>query len=274
VPISYAGRTYEEGKKIGFTDAVKALGAMARWSFVDDTYQPDEYGSNVLVNLLAVRNFNRWLGDTLRPHVGARVLELGAGIGNLSATLLPRDRYTVSDINPHYLRYLQNFAEGKPYMDVRRVDLGTTDDFAPLAGDYDTVLAINLVEHIADERLAIRNLHTALAPNGRAIVLVPQNPQLFGSLDDVLGHQRRYTAAALRAALEAEGFTVERLLDFNRVTTPAWWFNGQVLKRRTFGKLQLRVVNQFTWLFRRLEAFLPWAGASLIAVARKNGAEC
>ena len=269
VPISYAGRTYEEGKKIGFKDAIRALGAMLHWAIIDDLYKPDEYGSNILMNLLAVPHFHRWMSDMLRPFVGARVLEIGAGIGNLSARLLPRDRYTVSDVNPHYLRYLRNFTEGKPYMDVCRVDLASTTDFASLAGEYDTVLCVNVLEHVDDERGALRNMHTALQPGGRIVLLVPRGPELYGSLDDVLGHQRRYTPDGLRAILAAEGFVVEQILDFNRVTTPGWWFNGQVLKRRHFSKLQLKIVNSMTWLFRRLERLLPWQGVSLIAVARR-----
>lgn len=269
VPISYAGRTYEEGKKIGFMDAVRALGAMLHWWIVDDTYKPDEYGSNILVDLLAVRQFSRWLGDTLRPYVGARVLELGAGIGNLSSTLLPRDRYTVSDINPHYLRYLRNFCEGKPYMDVCRVDLSCPEDFQPLSAEYDTVLAINLLEHMRDEQGALCNIRAALVPGGRAIILVPQNPRLYGSLDEVLGHRRRYTRSSLCAALTGAGFEIEHLFDFNRITTPGWWLNGRFLRRRHFGSLQLKIVNQLTWLFRRLEHVLPWHGASLIAVVRR-----
>ena len=269
VPISYAGRTYEEGKKIGVRDAVLALGAMMRFWLNDDTYQPDEYASNILVDLLAVRQFNNWLCDTIRPFVGARVLELGAGIGNLSANLLPRDRYTVSDLNPHHLRYLNNFAEAKPYMDVCRVDLAQADDFAPLRGRYDTVIAINLLEHMTDEGGALDNVRTVLEPGGRAIILVPQNPHLFGSLDEVLGHQRRYTAEQLRAVLQSHGFSIEHLFDFNRITTPGWWLNGQVLRRRHFGRVQLRLVDRLTWLFRRLEPILPWHGASLIAVAQR-----
>jgi glycosyltransferase involved in cell wall biosynthesis len=269
VPISYAGRTYEEGKKIGFADAAYALGAMLHWWIADDTYKPDQYGSNILVDLLAVRQFSRWLGDTLRPYVGARVLELGAGIGNLSGTLLPRDHYTVSDINPHYLRYLRNFSEGKPYMDVCRVNLGCAEDFQPLAAEYDTVLAINLLEHMPDEQDALRNIRSALVPGGRAIILVPQNPRLYGSLDEVLGHHRRYTRSSLCTALTAGGFEIERVFDFNRITTPGWWLNGRLLRRRRFGNVQLKIINQLTWLFRRLEHVLPWHGASLIAVVRR-----
>jgi glycosyltransferase involved in cell wall biosynthesis/phospholipid N-methyltransferase len=269
VPISYAGRTYEEGKKIGFADGLLALGAMLHWWLIDDIYKPDEYGSNILVGMSAVPHFNRWMGDTIRPHVGARVLEVGAGIGNLTRTLLPRDYYTVSDVNPHYLDYLRNFAEGKPYMNVRRVDLTCRDDFVPIAGRYDTAICLNVLEHVDDEAAALQNIGLALEPGGRAIILVPQNPSLFGTLDEVLGHKRRYTREALRTTIEAQGFQVERLIDFNRATTPAWRVNGQLLKRRHFSKVQLKAVNLLTWLMRRLDNVLPWQGASLIAVARR-----
>jgi SAM-dependent methyltransferase len=269
VPISYSGRTYEEGKKIGFKDALLAFGAMLHWWVIDDIYKPDEYGSNILVGMSAVPHFNRWMGDTVRPHVGARVLEVGAGIGNLTRTLLPRDYYTVSDVNPHYLDYLGNFAEGKPYMDVRRIDLTCRDDFAPLAGRYDTAICLNVLEHVDDEAGALQNVRSILEPGGRAIILVPQDPALYGTLDEVLGHKRRYTRDGLHAVLEAQGFQVERAFDFNRATTPAWWINGKLLKRRYFSKVQLKAVNLLTWLFRRLDGVLPWPGASLIAVARR-----
>lgn len=269
VPISYAGRTYDEGKKIGFKDAVLAFGAMLHWWLIDDIYKPDEYGSNILVGMSNAPNFNRWMADTVRPYVGARVLEVGAGIGNLTRALLPRDYYTVSDVNPHYLDYLRSFAESKPYVNVRRVDLASVDDFTPLIGQYDTVICLNVLEHMDDEGFALRNIRAALRPGGRTILLVPQGPAIFGTLDEVLGHKRRYTAASFRAVIEAEGFELEQLFDFNRATTPGWWLNGQVLKRRHFSKLQLKTVNVLTGMLRRLDAVLPWAGASLIAVARR-----
>ena len=269
VPISYAGRTYAEGKKIGLRDALLAVGAMLHWWLIDDIYSPDEYGSNILVDLSGVPRFNRWMGDTVRPHLGARILEIGAGLGNLSREFLPRDHYTVSDVNPHYLAYLRNFAEGKPYMDVREVDLTSAAHFVPLAGQYDTVVCLNVLEHVEDEAGALRNLFGALTPGGRAVILVPQDPQLFGTLDEVLCHKRRYTRETFRAVLEANGFGVEELVDFNRVTTPAWWFNGRVLKRQHFGKIQLKAVNLLAGILRRIEPVLPWAGASLIAVARR-----
>ncbi|MFI5396488.1 MAG: glycosyltransferase [Candidatus Binatia bacterium] len=268
VPISYAGRTYEEGKKIGFRDALLAVQAMIHWWLVDDMYRPPE-GSKILSGLLGVPKFNRWMADTVRPYVGGRVLEIGAGIGNLMRTLVPRDQYTASDVNPHHLRYLRNLAEGKPYVSVRRIDLRREEDFAPIAGQYDTVICLDMPQRIEDEAQALRNIRTALEPGGRAILLVPQNPRLYGTPGEVFGPHRRYTPDGLRAAIKDAGLTVERIFEFNRITTPVRWFNVRVLQRRHFSKVQLKAVNHLTWLFRRLDGVLPWHGASLVAVVRR-----
>jgi 2-polyprenyl-3-methyl-5-hydroxy-6-metoxy-1,4-benzoquinol methylase len=268
VPINYAGRTYEEGKKIGLRDAFLAVVAMLRFSFSSDVYASDREGATALVALSSVSRFNRWMADAIRPWLGDRVLEIGAGIGSLTRSLLPRDRYTVSEVNPDYLEYLRGFARGKPYMEVAHVDLADSDDFYDHLGAYDTVLCLNVLEHVADEDAALRNVHSALAPGGRAIVLVPQGPRLYGALDEAVGHYRRYTRATLRGALERAGFAVEEICDFNRASAPAWWINGVLLRRRRFSRVQLALVDRGTWLLRRLDRVLPWAGVSLIAVAR------
>lgn len=270
VPISYAGRTYEEGKKIGLVDAWLAFWAMLHWWLVDDIYTDDEYGSRILVRMSSVPNFNRWMADSVRPFLGARVLEIGAGIGNMTRQLCPRDRYTVSDINPHYLDFLRRGFEGRPYLDVRKVDLSLDGDFEPLAGRYDTLVCLNVLEHLADEDGALRRIRAALEAGGRAIVLVPQGPGLLGTLDQALGHVRRYTRASLRAALERNGLELEQLFDFNRVTTPGWWWNGKLLRRRHFSRLQLKLLNVNVWWLRHLDGLLPWGGTSLIAVARRR----
>ena len=125
------------------------------------------------------------------------------------------------------------------------------DDFYPLLDQYDTVICLNVLEHIRDEDAAIRNMASALQPGGRTIVLVPQFPGLYGSLDEAVGHERRYTRETLRAALERNGLQVDEILEFNRSTLPAWWFNGRLLKRRHFARTQLKIVNWATWLMRR-----------------------
>src|SRR5512137_2822985 len=107
VPISYSGRTYQEGKKIGWRDGWRALGAILRFWWSDLVYQEDGHGSQILGRLARAPRFNAWMADTIRPFCGQRILEIGSGTGNLTRQLIPRDQYVASDINPLYLQTLQ-----------------------------------------------------------------------------------------------------------------------------------------------------------------------
>ncbi len=270
VPISYLGRTYREGKKIGAKDAWKALSAIVRFWLVDDLYAEDEYGSHILHSLERARLFNRWMADAIAPSVGARVLEIGAGIGNITTELLPRDLYLASDINPHYLAYLQNLALGKPYLRVARIDLEDGSAFADWQGRFDTVVCLNVLEHVRDPLAALRHMRGALAPGGRLVLYVPQNPALFSSLDEVLGHRCRYRKEKLAEELRQAGFQLAEMREFNRVSVPGWWWNGRVLRRREFGRLQLKLFNVMVPLLRHLDPLLPGRGLGLIAVATRG----
>ena len=266
-PIRYAGRTYAEGKKIGWRDGVRALTAIARGALVDDLYLNDAYGAHILHSLSRARKFSAWMADAIRPWVGSRVLEAGAGIGNLTGHLVPRDRYRATDVNPDYLAYLANFALGKPYLEVAPLDIVRPESFGPLAGGFDTVVCLNVLEHLDEPVAALRNLRTALAEGGRAIVLVPQGPGRFNSLDRALGHRLRYTRRRLREVVEEAGFEVEHLLDFNRTAVPGWRVNGW-LRRARFSRVQLKVFDSLVWAGRFVDRLLPWRGLSLIAVCR------
>jgi SAM-dependent methyltransferase len=269
VPISYLPRTQEEGKKIRPRDGLLALMAMLRFSLVDDLYKADEYGSSILVEMERARRFNLWMGDTLRPYIGERVLEIGAGIGTLTNQFIPRAKYLASDINPYYLNYLRSYAFGKPYLSTREIDAGNPDHFRGLDGQFDTAVMVNVLEHVPDEQQTLRNLWSALEPGGRAVILVPQHPALYGSLDTALEHRERYTAEGLERSLESAGFKVEKVFDFNRLSVPAWWVNGKIFRRKRFSRLQLKVLELIMPVLRLADRALPWRGLSVIGIATK-----
>jgi len=269
-PIRYLPRTREEGKKIRAYDGLLALICMIRFWLVDDIYMEDEYGSRILSELEHARRFNYWMGKTLRPFVGDRVLEIGAGIGTLTNQFIPRELYLASDINPHYIRYLQSYSYGKPYLHVVAVDAGKPEDFTGLNEQFDTALMINVLEHVPDEGLALRNLWSALEPGGRAIILVPQHPALYGTLDEVLLHRERYTPAKLEKALRDAGFRVEKTFDFNRVSVPGWWLNGKLLRRTKFSRIQLKILDMVMPILSRIDRFWPWRGLSVIGIGVKD----
>jgi SAM-dependent methyltransferase len=269
VPISYLGRTYREGKKIGWRDGGKAVSAMVRFWLIDDIYAEDEYGSHILHSLESARRFNRWMADTIAPHVGARVLEIGAGIGNITTWLLPRDLYVASDINPHYLHYLGNFAVGKPYLRVERIDLEDAACFAAWNDQFDTVVCLNVLEHVRDPQAALRHMAQALRPGGRLVLYVPQGERLYSSLDEVLGHRCRYSRQALEGELRDTGFSIEAVRGFNRLGSLGWFVNGKLLRRRRFGRAQLKLFNGLVPLLRWADPLVPAPALGLIAVARK-----
>jgi len=140
------------------------------------------------------------------------------------------------------------------------------ETFPQVPGGFDTVVCLNVIEHVDDDRGALENIRRVLAANGRAIILVPHGPQIHGTLDEVLGHLRRYTPESLQQVADQAGFCVRHTVLFNRAGWPAWWLNGQVLKRREFGLGQILALNTLTPVFRRIDEKLPFPPLSLIAI--------
>jgi glycosyltransferase involved in cell wall biosynthesis len=269
VPISYSGRTYAEGKKINWKDGVRALWAIFHYAASDKIYTSDAHGGEILLRMNRAPRYMRWMADVVRPYVGNRVLEIGAGIGNLTLHLVPRAIYCATDVNPQYLKSLQRLRANRPYLRITHLDATHADSF-PANQSFDTVIFLNVLEHIADDCGAMRNIFNVLQNGGAAIVLVPNGPKLFGSLDEVLGHCRRYTEKQLTDAGEIAGFKLERLLKFNRAGVIAWWLNGRVLRRTTFSLAQIRLLNLLTPIFRVMDPWLPLPPLSLIAIFRKE----
>jgi SAM-dependent methyltransferase len=269
VPITYHGRTYEEGKKIGLRDAIEAFLVILHYWLIRDIYV--DSGAQILDTLAHTPRFNEWMADTLRPAVGSCVLELGAGIGNLTQKLSPRRRmYFATDIDDEHMARLRTRFQNRPNLSVRHCDLANPEDFAPFAERFDTVICLNVVEHVKEDELALTNIASALQEGGHAVVLVPQGQSIYGTLDQVLGHYRRYSEAELRSKMERAGLRVEKIIKFNRVTCPAWFFNGRVLKKTTFGRFQLWTFDHLVWLWRRIDTWLPWPSVSLIAIGVKS----
>ena len=177
VPISYSGRSYQEGKKIGWRDGLKALAAIVRFRISDEVYVKDAYGSRILARLSRAPKFNAWIADVIRPFCGTRVLEIGAGVGNLTLQLVPRRTFVASDVNPLHLTTLASLRTDRPYLSVAHCDVSDRASFPARDGGYDTVVCVNVIAYIADDVQALANIRSVLADGGRAVLLVPQGPR-------------------------------------------------------------------------------------------------
>src|SRR5579864_6396256 len=166
VPISYHGRTYEEGKKIGWKDGVKALGVVLYFWLVDDLYVPT-YGRGLLNSLTGTPQYLSWLTRVLRPHLGDTVFEVGAGIGNMSARLMGRRLlYVAGEKDPLYLHALHNRFLRTPSVTVCQLDPEDPADFEPWIGQFETVLSVNLLETVEDPQAVLTSMAGILKPGG------------------------------------------------------------------------------------------------------------
>jgi SAM-dependent methyltransferase len=268
VPISYEGRTYQDGKKIGLKDAFQAVGVILSNWIGDDLYK--DPGEEILDAFSVAPHFNRWMADTIRPYVGQRVLEIGAGMGNLTRQFVShREFYLATDINTEHLARLRNSLRFQPRLAISVCDLSRAEDFESFAGSMDTAICLNVLEHMEDDLACARNIFRGLEPGGRAIILVPHGQEIYGQLDVVLGHYRRYSRQDLRSVLEQAGFTVDQIIPFNRVSRPGWYVKARLLKQSTIARFQIKAFDKLVWLWRRIDRLLPWPPTSIIAVASK-----
>jgi SAM-dependent methyltransferase len=269
-PISYHGRTYEEGKKIGWKDGFQALVTILRFWLIDDLYK-EPYGRGLLNNLTGTPQYLSWIARVLRPHVGDSVLELGAGIGHMTARLMGRRlRYVATERDPLYLHALTNRFLRTPNVEVRKLDPEDSDDFARLDGTFDTVLCLNVLEFLDDPARTVRAAARVLQPGGALLVLTPQGPSLYCGIDRRLGHRRRFRPEELATMLEAAGLRVEQSWQINRIGALAWKIYGGLLGLQSINKLTLKIFDKTVWLWRRVDRLMPWPGLTLIMLARKR----
>lgn len=266
VPISYHGRTYEEGKKIGWKDGVKALLVILKFWLIDDLYT-EPYGKGTLVQLTRTPAYLRWITSLIRPHLGDTVLETGAATGTLTGMLMGRrTRYLAAEHDPLYLHALRNRFLRTPNVEVCEAAPG-----GPFpGGPYDTALALNVLEGQKDPAAVLEALHRALKPGGNVVILAPNHPGLYGSVDENLGQLRRFSRAGLEEMLQAAGYAVESVRSVNRAAVIGWWLSSRVLRRKRLSKVTLKVFDKTLWLVRWLDYVLPWSGLSLLVIARKK----
>jgi SAM-dependent methyltransferase len=233
------------------------------------TRPADRAGAETLEIMSAAPNYNRWQYSRVAPYLGRRICEVGAGIGNISRLILggAPELLVLTDMDSYYRDVLRREFGGVSSVVVEELtlpDRSASVRFQRYA--LDTVVALNVIEHIAEDVEALRCIGSMLQPGGRAVILVPALPALFGSLDRELGHQRRYTRKSLRGLMERAGFRVQHAFYFNLVGTLGWWVNARLRQAPRIPLQQLRYFNRLVPMLR-WEDYMPLPfGQSVIGV--------
>jgi SAM-dependent methyltransferase len=236
----------------------------------------DAAGLETLEIFADTGKFNLWLFETLASYCKDNVLEIGSGIGNISAFLLSRfNSVSLSDLRTEYCALLeQKFARNAHLQSVYCIDLSEKDfekKYPALKNGFDTIIASNVVEHIPDDHLAISNCRWMLRQGGRLVVLVPAYNLLYNNFDKELGHFRRYNKKTLSALFLAEGFEIVHSEYFNFAGIFGWWFSGTILRKKVLPKNQLTLYNKFIPLIRLADNLvMRHMGLSVIVAGEKK----
>ncbi len=241
-----------------------------------DAIHEDAIGYETLRRMASVEQYNRWIYEELAPHVGKRVLEVGCGIGNMTGFFLQQELIVAIDRLPSSVQYTRERFQRQENVVILEGDISDPTLLPRLRPyGFDTVLCINVLEHIEDDVTALRHMGEVLRPGGHLLLLVPAGQYMFGRLDEALGHFRRYERSELGRRVRSAGLHPIRLQYMNIAGIPGWFFNSRVLKRDLLPKGQLRLFNVLTPLFIWSERMLRrwWDapfGQSLICIAEKK----
>jgi len=267
VPVSYHGRTFAEGKKIGWKDGISALWQLIKYRFINTQFTTHE-GYYILQSVRRARGFNKWIFANIQKYLGQRILEAGCGIGNFTEMLLDRSRLVCADLDDFYVEMISRRFGHLENVRTIKADLAT-DVVESVEGEkVDTIICINVLEHIPSDTAVLANFYKLLTPGGHAIILVPAHPWLFSKCDETLGHCRRYTQDMLKADLQKAGFEIADLWEFNRLGVYGWWVS-KVMKKDTLSPRQMKIYERLLPIAKLLDWIKIGPGLSVIGVGRK-----
>ena len=216
----------------------------------------------------AAPRYRQWEYDLVEPFLGRSVLEIGSGMGHFSEKLVQAglDRVVLSDPDELCLERLRRSYGDRSGVEVTMIALPGP---VSLSEPVESVVAMNVLEHIEDDAQALRDLAGALVSGGRIVLWVPAYMQLYGDFDRRIGHFRRYTPTTIRETVDRAGLRVSHVRPVNLLGGIAWWI---AVRRGGAGRPDRRLV----WLYDNLvvpvsrtveKAIRPPFGQSLVCVA-------
>jgi 2-polyprenyl-3-methyl-5-hydroxy-6-metoxy-1,4-benzoquinol methylase len=232
-----------------------------------------QQGNQNLSNTDKANRFTDWMFSEINPYIEGNILEVGSGIGTFSKKITSdfKDRKIIlSDIDPEYVKGLRNAYSPNKNIQAIKLDLGRSSDFQNINNKINTVIALNVLEHVENDVDALKNIYNLLAPNGKLILLVPAHKFLFNCIDVSLDHFRRYTKKELLQKISQTDFKLKKLFYFNFPAIVGWYFNGNILKKN-ISEGSVSLFNKFIPLFRFFEKYIlqKKVGISLIAILKK-----
>jgi glycosyltransferase involved in cell wall biosynthesis len=266
VGISYNGRSYDEGKKIGWKDGVRAIYCILKYG--RGRYR--DYGKRTLQRLQEFNEYAEWMFERFARHVGRSILEVGAGIGNnVSSMAKPGVTVTLTDFREDYVAELQKKYADQAGVSILRYDATQPPPAELATNSPDTIIMLNVLEHIESDELVLKNLYDLVTPGGRLIVLVPAFQSLYCKMDENLEHFRRYNLNELRTKMEGAGFGFKEGFYFNAVGAIGWFVVGKILRSGQIKPGHISIQRFLMPITRFIDGLNPGFGLSVVCIGEK-----
>jgi len=214
-----------------------------------------------------------WQARLVKAHVGRRVLEIGCGVGNFTRHLLDRELVVGIDVESACVASLLQALDHPQNLAALQMDVVDPAFLQLRQYNPDTVVCLNVLEHIEDHVRALEHMRDVLPVGGKAILIIPAFESLYGPIDANLGHFRRYSKQPFRELVESLGFQARTLRYMNSIGCLGWWVNAKILKKTEQSETQIRFFDaKVVPVMSRLEDLVePPFGQSLFAVLEKTG---
>ena len=235
----------------------------------------DTEGEDTLNTIALADHLNSWMYNSIKPFCQGKILEIGSGVGNISEYFLnDKAEILLTDIREGYCASLRDKFNGSNTLlgieTLNLVDADFDKKFSIHLGCYDSVFALNVVEHIFDDQLAVSNCYKLLKPGGRLVVLVPAYQWLYNNFDAELEHYRRYTRKRLESIFLKSSFSIYHSQYFNAAGIAGWFVSGKLQHHRIIPAGQIRLYNKLVGVFRLFDKLiLNSFGLSVITVGKK-----
>ncbi|MEX1053813.1 MAG: class I SAM-dependent methyltransferase [Nitrosopumilaceae archaeon] len=230
-------------------------------------------GHENLETAIQRKNFTKWVYEVIFSGLKGDILEVGSGLGTFSEHVIrdfPDSAITLSDISSSYIQNLKERFSGKN-VTVYKLDLNVQEDYENIGYEkFDSIIAINVLEHVKNDELALQQLYKMLRKNGTLIILVPANKFLYNVIDKSIDHWRRYTKKELETKIKNTKFSVEKMFSFNMLGVVGWYVNGTLCKKVIINKKASKVFDRLVPAMKIVEKILQRKiGLSIICYAKK-----
>jgi 2-polyprenyl-3-methyl-5-hydroxy-6-metoxy-1,4-benzoquinol methylase len=257
-------------------DAALIAGSGQYSSLMDEHWK---YEGRELESMWVAKNYRRWILRRLDPFLGQRIVEVGAGDGSFTELLLERKLQSLTAIEPSANMYpslvnkLQRLDPEHKVHAIRSTLANTVLQF-PGTGRPDSIVYINVLEHVEDDQAELHTAHSMLASGGRILVFVPAHEWLMSRFDRRLGHYRRYTRESLTKKFELSGLKIRFSAYFDVLGIFPWWLKYRVLQSEEMETSLVRAFDSFgVPLSRAFDSLTNFRiGKNVIVVGEKSEA--